>query len=86
MHELVIAQARHQVNTAKFYYERHAYVAAINRAKVVLTDFQLTSASDEAMQIIADSYHQLGMLDLEKDMRRVIEANKNRARSKANYN
>ena len=86
MHELVIAQARHQVNTAKFYYERHAYVAAINRAKVVLTDFQLTSASDEAMQIIADSYHQLGMLDLEKDMRRVIEANKNRERSKANYN
>jgi len=61
-------------------------VAAINRAKIVLSDFQLTSASDDAMQIIADSYHQLGMLDLEKDMRRVIEANKNRARKKALYN
>ncbi len=86
MHELVIAQARHQVNTARFYYDRHAYIAAINRAKVVLSDFQMTSASDEAMVIIADSYHQLGMLDLEKDMRRVIEANKDRKREKAYYN
>ena len=55
-------------------------MAAINRAKVVLTDFQQTSASDEAMQIIADSYHELGLTDLEADMRRVMEMNKNRAR------
>lgn len=55
---------------------RKAYVAAINRAKVVLTDFQQTSASDEAMQIIADSYHELGLTDLEADMRRVMEMNK----------
>jgi outer membrane protein assembly factor BamD len=84
MHELVNAQARHQVNTARFYYDRHAYVAAINRAKIVLTDFQQTSASDDAMKIIADSYHELGMLDLEKDMRRVIELNKDRKLSKGN--
>ena len=59
---------------------RHAYVAAINRAKVVLSDFQQTAASDEAMQILADSYHALGMTDLENDMRRVMELNKNRKR------
>ena len=80
MHELVIAQANHELSTARFYFVRKAYVAAINRAKVVLTDFQQTSASDEAMQIIADSYHELGLTDLEADMRRVMEMNKNRAR------
>ena len=84
MHELVNAQARHPVQTARLYYDRHAYVAAINRAKIVLTDFQQTSASDDAMKIIADSYHELGMLDLEKDMRRVIELNKDRKLSKGN--
>jgi hypothetical protein len=36
------------------------------------------------MKIIADSYHELGMLDLEKDMRRVIELNKDRKLSKGN--
>ena len=80
MHELVIAQANHELSTARFYFVRKAYVAAINRAKVVLTDFQQTSASDEAMQIIADSYHELGLTDLEADMRRVMEMNKNRSR------
>ncbi len=80
MHELVLAQARHQLNTARFYYERKAYIAAINRAKVVLRDFQLTSASDEAMDLIARCYHELKLFDLEKDMRRVIELNKDRKR------
>lgn len=79
MHELVLAQARHELNTAKYYYDRHAYVATINRAKVILSDFQQTSVSDEAMELMADSYNKLGMYDLEKDMRRIIELNKNRA-------
>ena len=81
MHELVLAQARHQMSTARYYFVRKAYIAAINRAKVVLTDFQTTSVSDEAMELIADSYHELGMFDLEKDMRRVIELNKNRVKN-----
>lgn len=80
MHELVNAQANHEISTARYYFVRHAYVAAINRAKVVLSDFQQTAASDEAMQILADSYHELGMTDLENDMRRVMELNKNRKR------
>ena len=74
------AQANHEISTARYYFVRHAYVAAINRAKVVLSDFQQTAASDEAMQILADSYHELGMTDLENDMRRVMELNKNRKR------
>lgn len=78
MHTLVVAQARHQYNTAKYYFVRKAYVAAINRAKVILTDFQRTSVSNDAMELIADSYHELGLFDLESDMRRTIERNKDR--------
>ena len=50
--------------------------AAINRAKVVISDFQTTAARDDALLLIADCYHELGMYDLEKDTRRVIELNK----------
>lgn len=81
MHELVLAQARHQLNTARFYFERKAYIAALNRAKVVLRDFQLTSVSDDAMELMAQCYHELQLFDLEKDMRRVIELNKGRKRA-----
>lgn len=76
MHELVNSQAQHLLSTARFYYERKAYIAAINRAKVVISDFQTTAARDDALLLIADSYHELGMYDLEKDTRRVIEMNK----------
>ena len=79
MHELVLAQARHELNTAQYYYERHAYVAALNRAKVILSDFQQTSVSDDAMELMANCYRHLGLTDLENDMRRIIELNKNRA-------
>lgn len=81
MHELVLAQARHQYMTAEYYYERKAYLAAINRAKTVLTDFQTSPVCDDAMALMANCYHELGMLDLEKDMRRVIELNQNRSKN-----
>ncbi len=76
MHQLVLAQARHQMQTARFYYDRKAYIAAINRAKVVIADFQSTAVRDEALELIADSYRELGLYDLERDTRRVIEHNK----------
>lgn len=79
MHELVNAQARHLLGTARFYYDRKAYIAAINRSKVVISDFQTTAARDDALILIADCYHELGMYDLEKDTRRVIELNKIKA-------
>lgn len=58
------------------YFERKAYIACINRAKIVITDYQQTPMRDEALQLLADSYHELGMFDLERDTRRIIEANK----------
>lgn len=76
MHELVLAQAQHLLSSARFYQERKAYVAAINRAKTVIKDFQTTHLRDEALEVIADCYHELGMFDLEADVRRVIELNR----------
>ena len=41
----------------------------------MITDYQQTPMRDEALQLLADSYHELGMFDLENDIRRIIEAN-----------
>lgn len=80
MHELVLSQAHSEYNIAKFYYDRHAYVAAIERAQNVVRTFQQTPYSDDALKLIRDCYEQLGVKDLESDVNRVIELNQNRER------
>ena len=37
MHQLVLAQAKHELGVAEYYYVRHAYVAAIQHAQRVLS-------------------------------------------------
>ena len=76
LNELILAQANHEVKGARFYFIRHAYVAAVARAQRVITDYSRTPYRDEALQIMADSYGYLGMKDNEKDVRRVIALNK----------
>ncbi len=79
MHELVLAQGNHELKVAQYYYVRHAYVAAIQRAQRVITDFPRTPYVEDALALMADSYKNLGMTDREADVRRVIEMNKGRA-------
>lgn len=79
MHELVEAQAKFEINTAKYYFVRKGYIAAINRAQNVITEFQTSPQAEEALQIMRDSYQALGMESKVKDIDRIIEANKKRA-------
>ncbi len=80
MHELVLAQAYNELKVARFYYDRHAYVAAIERAQGVVREFQQTPYSDDALKLIEDCYEQLGITELQADVRRVIDLNQNRER------
>ncbi|MEY2897864.1 MAG: hypothetical protein RL669_2133 [Pseudomonadota bacterium] len=75
MRELVDAQARGEVNVARFYYTRRAYVAAIARAQNVLRDFQSTPYARDALKIMVDSYAALGLSDLQADTQRVLDLN-----------
>lgn len=78
MKELVNAQAQFEINTANYYLARDAYIAAINRAQTVLTDFQTSSQADEALQILLECYTKLDMKDKAADIQRIIDANLNR--------
>ncbi len=81
MHELVLAQARHELRVAEFYFERYAYVAAIDRAQNVVRQFQQTPYSDDALKLIQRCYKELGLTELDGDIQRVLDANKNRERT-----
>lgn len=72
---IVNSLAQAEVNVARFYLSRGAYVAAINRAQVALTDFQGVPAAEEALFIKYRAYQALGMNDLAADARRVLTLN-----------
>ena len=72
---LVNTIAMNEVFVARYYYERYAYVAAINRAQIVITDFQGVPASEPALYIMMMSYEKLGMKDMRDDVERVLIKN-----------
>ncbi len=71
---IVNALAQYEVHVARYYLQRGAYVAAINRAQVALSDYQSVPAQEEALFILVQSYDALGMTQLRDDARRVLDA------------
>ena len=66
--------ARSDVHVARFYYQRGAYVAAINRAQTTVQEYRDVPAVEEALFIMVQSYDQLGLVQLRDDTKRVLEA------------
>lgn len=75
MKYLVNALASHEVHVARYYAKRGAHVAAANRAKYVLENYQQAPALEEALAIMAQSYDKLGLDDLRDDALRVLKRN-----------
>lgn len=75
MNWLVNALAQSEVNIARFYYLRGAYVAAIQRAQGALREFNGAPAAEDALGIIVLSYRGLGMDDMQADAARVLAKN-----------
>jgi outer membrane protein assembly factor BamD len=67
--------ARAELDVANFYYIRRAYVAAIQRAQVVVRDYQTSPLAEDALVLMARSYQALEMPDLQADTERVIAMN-----------
>ncbi len=72
---IVNSLARYEVHVARYYYSRGAYVAAINRAQIAVTDYQQVPAQEDALYIMLQSYDALGLTQLRDDTRRVMEKN-----------
>jgi outer membrane protein assembly factor BamD len=62
-------------HVADYYLRRGAYVAALNRAKAALEQFNGAAGNARSLQIMAAAYEELGMSELAADARRVLAAN-----------
>ncbi len=67
--------AAYEVHVARYYMERGAYVAAANRTKYVLQNYQHTPAVPKALVVMIQAYRKLGLNDLANDAMRVLELN-----------
>lgn len=67
--------AQYEINVANYYMKRGAYVAAVNRAKYVVENYQRTPAAQEALQVMVRAYSLLGMQDLANDTQKILDLN-----------
>lgn len=67
--------AQHEVHVANYYIRRGAYVAAANRARYVVENYQRTPAVPEALLVMAKAYKVMGLDDLATDAMRVLKHN-----------
>jgi len=72
---LKAARAEQQVSVARFYYMRGAYIAAINRSKVVLSQYGNGPQVEDALGLMYLSYQQMKMADLAADTQRILSLN-----------
>ena len=67
--------AEYEIHVADYYMKRQAYVAASNRAKYVVENFQKTTAVPKALVIMINAYDAMGLSDLARDTNRVLQKN-----------
>jgi outer membrane protein assembly factor BamD len=72
---IVNSLASYELHVARYYLSRGAYVAAINRAQLAISDYQEAPATEEALFIIIKAYDALGMTQLRDDTKRVLDKN-----------
>ncbi len=75
MKELRENLARYELHVANYYAERSAYLAAANRAKYIIENYQGSRAIPEALAIMVTAYRKMGMPQLADDALRVLELN-----------
>ncbi len=69
------ALARYELNVGLYYYQRGAWVSAMNRGKYALETYPQSQYDGDAVALMAASYDKLGEKTLAADARRVLALN-----------
>jgi len=67
--------AEYEVNVARYYVRRGAYIAAARRAEGVIENYDGAPAEQQALAIMLESYRDLGYTELAANVERVYQAN-----------
>lgn len=67
--------ARYEIHVANYYFKRGAYVAAANRGRYVVENFEGTPAVPDGLAVMAQAYHMLEMKEYSESAAKVLVAN-----------
>ncbi|MGD8177236.1 outer membrane protein assembly factor BamD [Marinimicrobium sp. ARAG 43.8] len=67
--------ARYEIHVANYYFKRGAYVAATNRGRYVLENFNSSPAMPDALAVMVQGYHLLDMPELSNQMLEILKLN-----------
>lgn len=67
--------AQSELNVARYYLQRQAYIAAADRAKYVVEHYQRAPEVSDALAVMAKSYHKLGQQQLADQATQVLKLN-----------
>jgi outer membrane protein assembly factor BamD len=67
--------AEYEINVARYYVRRGAYIAAARRAEGVVEQYDGAPSEREALAIMLDCYRRLGYTELAANVERVYQAN-----------
>lgn len=67
--------ADHQMGVARFYFDRHAYLASANRARYVVLHYEGTPTVMPALAMMVRSYQRLGLTEQANSAYAVLAAN-----------
>jgi outer membrane protein assembly factor BamD len=75
MQYLVNSLASHEVQVARYYYRRGAYIASVNRCQAVISQYPNAPSHEEALLLLVAGYDKLGLDTLRDDTERVMRQN-----------
>jgi outer membrane protein assembly factor BamD len=67
--------AAYEIHVARYYIKRGAHIAAANRGRYVVENYQETPAIPDALLIMEGAYLELGLNDLAANSRTIMDAN-----------
>jgi outer membrane protein assembly factor BamD len=73
MRYLTNSLALYEVKVARYYLNRGAYLAAVNRAQTAITTYPRTPANEDALEVLVRSYDKLELPQLRDDAQRVLK-------------
>lgn len=75
MAKIIDILGQRNLDICKFYYVRHAYVAAADRCTTVITRYQLSPAREEALYYLARSYARMNLKELAQNTTAILAYN-----------
>jgi outer membrane protein assembly factor BamD len=67
--------AKYELSVARYYIKREAFVSAANRGRYIVEYFSPSHEVEEALEIMIESYRQLGLEKLKRNAMQVLAAN-----------